>query len=136
MNLLEKTEALFHSARKSIIEAGMALKQCLEEDAWQEKYDTQGQFVEALGMSSGAASRLLTVCAHYESISPAKLAKVGVEKLYLATSLKGTPKEQFIKAESLSKTEIKAQRIYEDTGEECAHEETYTICKTCHHRTA
>lgn len=131
MTLLQRTEDLFHDARKTTIEAGFALQQCLEQEAWKEKYDTQGQFVEALGMTAGGASKLLTVCSHYSSVSPAKLASVGVEKLYLATSLKGTPEKQLIQAQELTKRELLAQRVYEDTGEECAHEETYTICKAC-----
>ena len=134
MNLLEKTEQLFHSARKTTIEAGMALKACIEEDAWKEKYETQGAFVESLGLTTSGASKLLTVCSHYQLVSPAKLAEVGVEKLYLATNLQGSPEEQFIKAESLTKTEIKAQRIYEDSGAECEHVETITICKHCNKR--
>lgn len=134
--LLTRTEALFLSARKTTIEAGMALRECLTQEAWKERYETQREFVEALGLSAGSASKLLTVVEHYESVSPAKLASVGVEKLYLATNLKGSPKEQFLKAESLSKREIQAQKVYEDTGIECSHLETYTICKNCHHRLA
>lgn len=134
MNLLEKTEQLFHSARETTIEAGMALRECLAEEAWKEKYDTQGEFVEALGLSAGGASKLITVCEHYQAVSPAKLASVGVEKLYLATNLKGTPQQQFIKAETLSKNEIKLQRIFEESGKECEHLETIHICKNCHKR--
>ena len=137
MNLLEKTEQAFHQARVSTIEAAGLLYECHETGEWRSGYDTWHEFLTAIDLTPSGATRLLTIHLHYKiegKISPAKMAQVGVEKLYLATSLTGTPKEQFIKAETLSKTEIKAQRVYEETGEECAHEETYTICKNCHTR--
>lgn len=139
MNLLEKTEQLFHSARTSFVEAVAYLYACQREEAWKEKYDTFGEFVESLGLSQSGASKMLSVYTHYALeglLSHAKLADVDVEKLYLAKSLDGTPEEQFAKAELLSRQEIKAQKVFEKEGHECEHLETVEICKNCHQRIA
>ena len=136
MNLLEKTEQLFHSARVSLIEAASCLYKCIETDAWKDKFDTQGEFVESLGLSQSGASKMLTAYKHFViegAVSHAKLASVDLEKLYLATSLTGTPSQQLVKAETLSRSEIRSQRIFEDTGSEHDHD-PITICKICHQR--
>ena len=139
MNLLEKTEALFHSARVSLIEAAAALYEVQKTEVWKERnlYNTWGEYVETLGISQSGASKLLAVFSHYViegRVSQDKLAGIDTEKLYLATSLTGTPEEQFTKAELLSRQEIKAQKMYEQNGHECEHEETITICKSCNRR--
>lgn len=137
MNLLEKTEQLFHSARVSYLEAVAHLYKVQQTDAWKEKYDTWGEFVESLGVSQSGASKMLTTYKHFViegAVSHAKLATVDLEKLYLATSLEGTPTEQLIKAETLSRSEIKAQRSFEESGHECEHPEEIRICKDCNKR--
>lgn len=121
MNLLEKTEALFQKARVSVIEAAVALYECHDTGAWKERYESWGEFVEVLGISGGQATKMLTTIEHYRiggGFSQRKLAEVELERLYLATKLKGTPEEQFEKALVLSRSEINSQRIYEKTGEE------------------
>lgn len=137
MNLLEKTEQLFHSARKSFIEAVAHLYKVQQTDAYKDKYETWGEFVEALGLSQSSASKMLSVYTHFVlegGLSHAKASEVELEKLYLAKSLEGTPEEQFAKAELLSRQEIKAQKVLEKEGHECEHLETVEICKNCHQR--
>jgi len=134
MTLLEKTEALFHSARRATMEAIISLYQVKETEAWREKYDSLGEFIDELGISRSAASKLFTVHTHYlieGKISLAKLEQVDVEKLYLATSLTGSPKEQFEKALVLSRAELKEQKVFEETGQEHQHE---YYCRICHHK--
>lgn len=136
MNLLEKTEQLFHSARLSFIEAAAALYEVRETKAWENEYETWQDYLQTINVSQSQASKLLSVFAHYAiegRLSHAKLAETDVEKLYLATSLEGTPKEQATKAALLSRSEIRAQQVYEETGNEhdCL---PMTICTICHKR--
>lgn len=134
MNLLEKTEQLFHSARLSLIEAAAALYEVRKTEAWAERYESWQDFLHSVSVSQSQASKMLSVFEHYAlngGVSHAKVAEVDLEKLYLATSLEGTPEEQATKAQLLSRSEIRSQRAFEDFGEEHACE-PLTICKICH----
>lgn len=133
MNLLDKTEELFHKARISIVEALIALYACHEQEAWKERYGSWGEFVEVLGLSQSDASKKIKSYTHYViegGVSPAKLGEIDLEKAYLAISLDGTPEEQIEKAGLLSRQEIKSQKEYEKHGFEHEHE-IISICKKC-----
>ncbi len=137
MNLLDKTEELFSKMKYDAVLAAEALYQCKQQGVWSERYSTFGEFVETLGVSQSGASKMISWFTHFAiegGVSHAKLAEIDTEKLYLATTLEGTPEEQVEKAMVLSRGEIKAQRIADKTGHECTHEETVTICKSCHTR--
>lgn len=138
MNLLDKTEELFSKIKYDAVLAAQALYECKRQGVWSERYGTFGEFVETLGLSQSGASKMISWFTHFAvegGVSHAKLAEIDQEKLYLATALDGTPEEQVQKALLLSRGEIKAQRIFEKTGEECAHEEIH-ICRKCHQRLA
>lgn len=136
MNLLEKTEQLFHSARLSFVEAAAALYEVRETKAWESEYETWQDYLQTISVSQSQASKWLSVFEHYAlkgAVSHAKIAETDVEKLYLATTLTGTPDEQATKAALLTRSELRAQRAFEDTGDE--HEcEAVTICTICHKR--
>lgn len=137
MNLLEKTEQLFQKMKYDVVVAAEALYECKKQGVWSEKYETFGEFVETLGVSQSGASKMLSWFTHFSiegGVSHAKLIEIDQEKLYLATTLDGTPEEQIQKATLLSRQELKAQRIYEKVGHECEHLETIEICKDCHQR--
>lgn len=136
MNLLEKTEQLFHSARLSFVEAAAALYEVRETKAWEAEYETWQDYLQTISVSQSQASKWLSVFEHYAlkgSVSHAKIAGTDVEKLYLATTLTGTPEEQATKAQLLSRSELRAQRAFEINGKEHEHE-AVTICNICHMR--
>ena len=58
-----------------------------------------------------------------------KLQNINPERLYHASKLDGTYEEQLTKALTLSPQDLKAQKIYEDTGNECTHE--VLVCAKC-----
>lgn len=133
MNLLEKTEQLFHSARVSFIEAASALYDCREQEVWKEQYESWADFLEVLGLSQSAGSKMLSSYEHFViegGVSHAKLATVELEKAYLAIELTGTAHEQIEKASLLSRAELKEQKVFEKTGQEHVH--SY-VCRICHH---
>jgi hypothetical protein len=129
MNLLEKTEQLFHNARVSLIEAAAALYEVQKTEVWKHVSENWGEYVATLGISQTAASKYINVIEHYRDVSQRKLADVDLEKLYLAKSLEGTPEEHFEKALVLSRSELKEQKVFEESGEE--HQHSY-ICRICH----
>lgn len=127
----------FSSIKKNFIEGASLLYMIREDASYLDIYSSWGEFVETLGISQSGASKMLKAFRHYViegGVSQRKLEEVDMEKLYLATSLEGSPEDQLAKAEVLSRTELKAQKISETTGHECAHEETVVICKSCHQR--
>ncbi len=135
-NLLDHTEQLFRSARLSLIEAAAALYEVRKTEAWKERHETWQDFLFTISVSQPQASKMLAVFEHYAingGVSHAKVAEVDLEKLYLSTGLEGSPEEQVTKASLLSRSEIRAQRVYETTGEE--HEHRYiTFCEVCHQK--
>lgn len=136
MNLLEKTEQLFSNARFSLIEAAAALYEVRRTDAWKERYETYQEFLTEIDVSQSQASKYCTVIEHYienGQLSLANISSVEIERLYLAKSLEGTPEEHFEKALVLSRSELKEQKVFEDTGEEHAHE---YYCRICHKKSA
>lgn len=136
MNLLEKTEQLFHSARVSLIEAAAALYQVQQTEAWKEQNETWGDYVNTLGLSSTKASKLTSTFEHFVikgGVSHAKVASIELDRLYLSKNLQGTPAEQIEKALTLTRGELREQRVYEETGAEhlCV---PVTICTICNKR--
>lgn len=130
-NLLDKTEQLFHSVRVNMLEAAVALYEVQKTEAWKERFETYQDFIHAIGISQGQASKYVSVIDHYLTnggLSHAKLAEIEMEKLYLARGLEGTPEEQVTKALVLSRSEIRAQKVYEETGAEHTHNYRCTVC--------
>lgn len=130
VNLLDKTEQLFHAARVSLIEAAAALYEVYKTEAWKEREERWGDYVESLGISQSAASKYLTVVEHYleQGVSQRKIASTDLEKLYLARSLEGTPEEQLEKALVLTRGELREQKAFEETGDEHLHKYVCMIC--------
>jgi hypothetical protein len=87
-------------------------------------------------ISASYASKLVKTYEHYViqgGLSHAKLKATDPEKLYLAIALKGSPERQAVKAETLSRQELKAE-THEVDGKDCEHLTTIKICANCHAR--
>lgn len=117
----------FHKARGSVVEAMPLLYEIWEEELWSSEYNSLSEFLDACGVSRSQASRLITVYARFKDIP--QLETVDPERLYLAAKLDGTPEEQFAKAATLSRAELKEQDVFEKTGKE---HEFAPICRICH----
>ena len=137
-NILEECAEKFAGARKNALQGIALLWKIREEGLFRETHQSFGAFAEEeCGLNASQASRYLTAFEHFSiqgGFSIAQIGEVDVEKLYIAKSLSGSAEEQLAKAQSLSIRELKAQNVYEKTGEECAHEKTYTACCSCNKR--
>lgn len=135
MTLLGRTKLAFQNARSAIIDAIALLYQVREENAWEGQFGSFNEFLEeGCQMDKGQASRLLTAYEHFAingRVELAQLRAVNPEKLYLASSLPGTPEEQLAKATTLSRSELNIERADKGGEHECAYIE---ICKFCHKR--
>lgn len=136
MNLLEKTEQLFHSARVFLIEAAAALYQVQQTEAWKEVHPTWGDYVNTLGLSPTKASKLTSTFEHFVikgGVSHAKVASMELDRLYLSKGLQGTPAEQVEKALLLTRGELREQKFFEEHGQEHEHD-PITVCRICDKR--
>lgn len=135
--VLEEAADHFKSARTNILIGASLLYQIASERLWEAKYAKFGDYLEGeCQISESYASKLIKSYKHYVvdgGLSPRNLEDTDLEKLYLAISLTGTPVQQAIKAETLTRSEIKAE-LSEKDGVECQHLQTLTICASCHAR--
>lgn len=131
MNLLETTRESFSKVRRSIVEAMQYLWKVKETEAWKESYESFGEYVEQdLGISQGFASKLGTINKTYlleGGLSHDKLEGVDYEKLYAASKLEGTAEEKLAKAQTLSRSELKAEKS-DETPHTASFQEVCTVC--------
>lgn len=128
-SLIEQTKQLLNAVRGSSIKIGQnlyELKQGLDpETDW-------GDFIrDEFDISEGFASKLMTihrVLVLEGGLSQEKLEGIDGEKLYLATKLEGTPEERIAKAKTLTRRELKEDRV---DGGHVHGSETVQIYKCC-----
>lgn len=128
----------FKGARNKISEGMRHLYNISESRLWDNgEYSSFGEFCETgCGISESFGSKLIKIFKHYSivgGIPEDRIANADSEKLYLAINLPGTPDTQLLKAETLTRRDIK-DSLAEKDGVECAHEQTITICAGCHRR--
>ena len=136
-DILEETPLLFSKARGQIMRGVRNLWEIRDKGLWAGSTSSFTEYVEDVcQLDKGQASRWLTSYEHYAiqgGVDFAQLGAVNPDRLYLARNLKGTPKQQMEKALQLSRSELKAQAVYEETGSE--HEcVPVTFCRICHRR--
>lgn len=129
VEIVEECIAQFRNARGSVVMAMPLLYKISEENLWEARYSSLGEFLDECGISRSQASRLIAVYARFQGVS--QLNSVDPEKLYLSLKLDGSPEEQFAKAATLSRAELKEQDVFEKTGKE--HDCEF-YCKTCHRK--
>ena len=134
-NILVKAAECFDGVRKRIAEGMAYLYEISEKKLWEEGgYGSFGEFCEgSCGISASFGSKLVKVYEHFVvngKLSQRKLGSVDAEKLYLATSLPGTPDKQLVKAETWTRQEIRDELASGENGD-CGHEEKIMICKRC-----
>lgn len=136
ISVVDKCIVLFRDTRMAMADAIVALYEVWDKELWKDKSESFSEFCEDhLKMSQSQASKMIAVYKRYcvESTFAANIvANISMENLYLATKLEGTPKQQLEKARLLKRTELTAQKVYEQTGSECNHE--HTMCVKCHAR--
>lgn len=136
LQILDSAAQCFTDARKNLIEGAALLYEISAGELWKEKYDSFGEYVEEeCRISQGMASKLVNIHGYFvlkAGVSPAKLTHIDSEKLYLAMSLPGTPQKQLASAESLTRSEMRAE--LKDPQDKCLHEECFKICRACHKR--
>jgi len=136
--VLTDTANCFKMARRALLDGAHGLRDIQALKLWEGTYNSFGEYVEQeCQISQSYASKLIKTYEHYiinGGVSHATLEGTDVEKLYLAISLTGTTHEQAVKAETLTRQEIKAELAVKDGVEhECV---PISICKTCSKRLA
>ena len=125
-SLLTETAEHFTRARKSVLEGAKGLYLIRESNMWEEGgYGSFSAFCEeACQLSKGQASKWIAVYERFVLpgvVSPAKLEEVDAEKLYIALSLPGEPDEQYAKAATLTRDELR-EEVREEKNGICTHE--------------
>lgn len=124
----------FTTARTAIADALALLWDVHSQESWRGEYENWTAFCEdGLKISHGTASQYVKVFDHYVKnggLAANRLRQADLTKLYLATTTKGSPEEQYARAVTLSRAELREQRK-EDDGHEC---EYYEVCKHCGRR--
>lgn len=111
-SLIEQTRSLLNAVRGSSIKIGenlYTLKQSLEAGT-----DWGNLLRDSFDLSESQASKLITVYKLYVlegGISPAKLEGIDTERLYLAKSLEGSVEEKLAKATTLTRRELREERV-------------------------
>ena len=123
IELLEQTKEAFANVKGSVVVAMQKLYAVFESKCWESVASSWGEYVESeLGISQGFASKLLTVNRTYlldGEISPEKLAGIDYERLYLARNLDGSIEEKLAKAQTLNRSELRAEQ---EEKAPCVHE--------------
>lgn len=137
-DILLKAARCFEGVRQRISEGMGYLYEISEKNLWDNgQYSSFSEFCESgCGISKSFASRLLTVYKHYViegGVSQRNLELTDPDKLYLAIGLPGSPDKQLVKAETLTRQEIKDELASDENGD-CTHEKTIIICARCHKR--
>lgn len=81
--------------------------------SWEGRYSSWGEFVEdGLQKSQGWASKQIAVYEYYtlKGGIPTEKLELDTERLYMASNLEGTPDENFSKALTLNRAELRAER--------------------------
>jgi hypothetical protein len=127
--LISQTRDLLHAVRGSSVKIGenlYVLKQNLAPGT-----DWGDMIRDEFDISESFASKLISIHKAFVidgGISQEKLEGIDGEKLYLALKLEGTPEEKIAKAATLTRREIREERV--DDGHEHSGE-TVVIHKCC-----
>ena len=131
-DLLKECILAFTAAKNSLFEAAQMLWFIRRDEVWKDEYDSWTDFVQnGIKMDKGRVSKLLTSYEHFvvqNGVELAQLTEAQEESLYLASKMEGTVDEQLAKSLTLTRSELRAQSLYEKTGEE--HECSFrcTVC--------
>lgn len=135
-NYLRDTIDLVKSIETRFFELAARLYTIKTKELWANSYDSFQEFLDTAKVSPSMASMLTQVHHHYVvegKIAPDKLVGIGYSNLYTSIPLieaKGVGRVVEM-AKTLTRDEIK-QEVREEKHGACKHEETITICATCH----
>ncbi len=130
-DLLTECIAAFQDARGKIIDAIQTLYAVSDTEAWKDGYTSFSDFCESgLGISKSTGSQYLALYSRYAiegGISLKQLRNVSPDKLYAAIKLNGTPEQQYSKALTLTRRELK-----EEHGDDVPHDHAWIeYCSIC-----
>ena len=110
-DLITHTRELWNTGKKVMIQVAWNLAQIQKSDAWK-NFKTFPQFCEdELGIGQSQTSKLLTIADYYlEKYSPEEIGAADYESLYMASRLPGSVEENLAKAQTLKRSELRAER--------------------------
>lgn len=127
----------FKHARQNLYEGAALLYKIKEENLWDGKYSSFGEYVEQeCQISAPRASQLTQMWKYYVidgGVSKNRLVGIDVDKLYLAAKLpKGDMEQRLVKALEWNRDDLRAE-LHTVDGVECAHpkEKQVIICGCC-----
>ncbi len=133
LTVLDTCIQKFTQARTSIADAIQSLWEVKQTVAWKSRFTSWTEFCEdGLKINHSTASQYLSVYEHYiekGKLTVNRLREADMAKLYKALQTKGTPEEQYSRALTLSRAELR-----DAANEEAGHEhkpETITVCAVC-----
>lgn len=136
MNTLDKAIECFKGARQRVADGMSYLWEINEGSLWDNgQYSSFTDFCESgCGISRSMASKLLRVYQHY--VIDGKVSQINyidTDKLYLAIGLPGSPSKQLVKADTLTRQQIRDELAADEFGD-CQHTNTIKICTRCKQR--
>ena len=130
-NILTDCIEAFNQARGAIADALELLWSVNKQEAWKGSYNSFSEFCEdGLQISRSTGNQYVAIYQHYVAegcITVKQLRNADMNKLYRAISLTGTPEQQYSKALTLSRSELRNEKTEED-GHECT---PVTVCSKC-----
>lgn len=138
-DILEHCASFFQGVRRNLIEATEALYRINSENLWESKYSSFTEYIETeCQISASFASKLLKNWKYFViegGMKPKQLGAVDYEKAYLSINLPDmTPEQKLLRAETWSRSDLKAELAVDENGHECSHENIIKICEKCHKR--
>lgn len=135
--LLQRARVVSANAKKNMLELAYLLYTIRENDLFLRHHTSFSAYLEDdVKISEGFATKLISVYATFlenNTVDRKRIEGVDIEKLYLARRLEGSVEERLVKAETLTRSELKQELAIKD-DKECQHLQTVTICSTCHVR--
>ena len=140
-NYLRETIKLREDIEVAFISLGERLLKIRTEELWKAGHESFEDFLIEAKISSGTASRLITVYQHFVlrfSLSPVKLAKIGWGDLYSISQIANTKdkvEEWIEKGQDLTSSDLRKEITEYRTGKnmkDCDHDYyQIKVCKKC-----
>lgn len=133
IDFLQEAAKCFGTVRQNLIEGAALLHKIFTEKLYEAKYDSFEEYIEEeCQIKPSFASKLIAVHGYWvveSKLSQRKLIGTDIEKLYLARKLEGDPEYNLVKAQTLSRDDLKAELREEVVP--CQAHTPVTFCSTC-----
>lgn len=129
LDLVAETRSLWNTGRKVMVQVAGNLIKIRESDVWS-GHKTFPQYAEnELGISQSQTSKLLTIADYFlKEYTPEQIGATDYECLYAAARLPGSVQENLAKAQTLKRSELRAEK---QEVNPCPHSSIKPTCTDC-----